>query len=764
MTALRTGTLVTERRRWTPPLLSTGYDREIALRLGERRALALIADRRCRWPAGVASALSRLTAPINDVLVVAGLGPGSWAGAPTCGELLAAMARERSAFWGWDRAQWERVVAGCDVNVRQLVIAVAYGLCGLDDLHWGIRGFKCGLFARRVFGRGPVEESVAAVQAHLDQLGYAAQLRRPHLQRALFELMLAGRSPLLQDLAEPELLIELRAREQHNARRQGVEQLARTLVDMGLLVASPFAVVPSREEWLGRSRAGERDVPGVWLEWVKRWFVTSTLSRASRHGSYFSLVKLGRWLGETHPEHADPGSWTRELAAAWVARVDQLLVGEYSQAPNTDYMRRRSGGQLSPRTKAQLIWAPRRFFSDLQEWEWIARRFDPRRAFALPRSIRTLIGPDPRVISDEVWAKLMWAGLNLTADDLPLHANKGGTGTPWYPLELVRAVAMLWLFSGLRSDEIVRLRVGAIRWQHQPDAKDGNRRVCLLEVPTNKTSTAFTKPVDPLVGDAIEAWQNLRPPHPKFTDPKTNALVDILLAYRGARLGAKYVNRVLIPLLCRKAGVPREDVRGAITGHRARATIASQLYNAKDPMSLFELQAWLGHSSPHSTQHYARITPVTLTKAYTDAGYFERNVRAIEVLLDRDAITNGHAGTGGPFEFYDLGHGYCSYTFFEQCPHRMACARCDFYIPKQSSQAQLLEARTGLQRMLVQIPLTDEERAAVESDHNAVDRLLDRLTDTPTPAGPTPRDLDTADPGRVAPHIEHRNGGADDAS
>ena len=118
----------------------------------------------------------------------------------------------------------------------------------------------------------------------------------------------------------------------------------------------------------------------------------------------------------------------------------------------------------------------------------------------------------------------------------------------------------------------------------------------------------------------------------------------MLLAYRGARLGEKYINRVLVPLLCRKAGVPREDVRGAITSHRARATIATQLYNAKDPMSLFELQAWLGHCHRSSTQHYARITPLTLTKAYTDAGYFARNVRTIEVLLDRDAITNGQAG------------------------------------------------------------------------------------------------------------------------
>ena len=56
----------------------------------------------------------------------------------------------------------------------------------------------------------------------------------------------------------------------------------------------------------------------------------------------------------------------------------------------------------------------------------------------------------------------------------------------------------------------------------------------------------------------------------------------------------------------------------------------------------------------------------------------------------------------------------------------MACARCDFYLPKESSEAQLLEAKDGLQRMLVEIPLTENERAAVEGDHDAVERLIDR--------------------------------------
>src|SRR6201988_2815955 len=158
-------------------------------------------------------------------------------------------------------------------------------------------------------------------------------------------------------------------------------------------------------------------------------------------------------------------------------------------------------------------------------------------------------------------------------------------------------------------------------------------------------------------------------------------------------------------------------------------------------MTLFELQAWLGHRSPASTQHYAKITPNTLSRAYNDAGYFARNVRTIEVLVDRDAVTTGTAANGQPWQHYDLGHGYCGYSFFEQCPHRMACARCDFYTPKDSTTAQLLEAKDNLQRMLASIPLTDDERAAVDNDQAALDTLLNRLTDVPTPAGPTPREI-----------------------
>jgi hypothetical protein len=61
--------------------------------------------------------------------------------------------------------------------------------------------------------------------------------------------------------------------------------------------------------------------------------------------------------------------------------------------------------------------------------------------------------------------------------------------------------------------------------------------------------------------------------------------------------------------------------------------------------------------------------------------------------------------------------------------------------PKGSTTAQLLEAKDHLQQMLVAIPLTEEERAVVEEGAQALDRLLARLADVPTPTGQMPHQL-----------------------
>ena len=264
--------------------------------------------------------------------------------------------------------------------------------------------------------------------------------------------------------------------------------------------------------------------------------------------------------------------------------------------------------------------------------------------------------------------------------------------------------------------------------------------MCFLDVPVNKTSTAFTKPVDSMVGEAINRWEKVRPAQSKLTDEKTGESVDFLFLDRMRHVSPGYLNDTIIPMLCRKAGIPAQDVRGNITSHRARSTIASQLFNAKEPMTLFELQQWLGHSTPAATQHYAKITPTKLAKSYADAAYFARNLRAIDVLIDQDLVKSGRAADES-WKFFDLGHGFCTYDFFDQCPHRMACAKCAFYLPKGSTKAQLLEAKTNLLRLRQEIPLSDIELAAVNEGLDAYEALINKLSEVPTPAGPTPREL-----------------------
>ena len=241
-----------------------------------------------------------------------------------------------------------------------------------------------------------------------------------------------------------------------------------------------------------------------------------------------------------------------------------------------------------------------------------------------------------------------------------------------------------------------------------------------------------------IVGEAVAAWEALRPAQLPFRDRKTGQAVHYLFAWRGRRLGEQYLNHVLIPLLCRKAGVSRRDARGNITSHHARSAIANQLFNAKEPMTLFELKAWLGHASLETTQHHVTVSPTRLAKSFADADYFRRNVRMVEVLIDQEAVSRGAAAAGAPWLYYDLGHGYCTYDYFEQCPHRMACARCSFYLPKGSKQAHLLEGQANLRRMLQEIPLRDEERAAVEEGVAAHEHLLARLAATPPPDGGPP--------------------------
>jgi integrase len=725
---------------WQWPVDITRYDRSPRLTPSEARALTLIGDEVRAWPhrsrQGAAwRAVERLLRPLADVraIVLSQTRRQHRCADAAVAAILRECAHKQSAYWGWSPSTWVRILGATqrdfravhpvwvDRQVRHYLIALPYLLGCLTDLR-PLGNYQRVALAEKVFGPARVQAIVTRVATVLDGWGYQNAQAGRAFPRILCETLLLNRSPRLQDLS-PTLLDDLR-RTAGSEKHSGLHQLQRALAALGLMDAPAAPVVP---------RPAVEGVAPSWQGWAQRWETTSTLTAATRRHVRLCLLKAGRWLGVEHPSIQEPAAWSRELCAAYVAAVDRMRVGDYAQ--RRDPIRERLGTPLSPRSKEAYLGALRQFFRDVQEWGWIPRRFDPTRALATPRTVKALIGPAPRVIADDVWAKLLWAGLHLEPSDLAPSAR----ARHGYPAELVRTLAVTWLFTGLRSDEIARLRVGCIRWHTPPDGRPDP--VCLLDVPAHKTGTPFTKPVDPLVGRAIDAWETVRPTQPRLLDPRTGERVALLFCLRAKRVARHYINQALIPALCRKAGVPRTDARGRITSHRARSTIASQLYNAKEPMTLFELQAWLGHRSPQSTQHYTQITPTRLAQAYADAGYFGRNLRTIDVLIDRAAVQTGAAAAGTPWQYFDLGHGYCTYNFFEQCPHRMACARCDFYLPKASTRAQLLEAKASLQHMRTTIPLTEAEQAAVDDGANAVERLLTRLADVPTPAGPTPRQI-----------------------
>jgi len=719
---------------WRWPVDLDGYDRTPVLAAAEREALTAVGVLR-DWRAGQGGEweiIGRLVRPLADARIALDVRSPRQARIAdrAVSELLSDTLARGETYWAWSAETWIAVL-GRDQrsffaahprwdrgDLRQHMIAIAYLLRRLDDLSM-LGRFERETLALKVFGRPRVTTAVTAVTEVLAGWGYADYGAGSGIHRVLCEALLESRSPLLGDVTV-EVLEKLRQRFGPGS-RANLHQVHRALAALALI---PGPVPPDAPPatLIGGDPA--------WSAWVLRWEAMSTLTPSTRRHARGTLLKVGRWLAAEHPHIREPSQWTRQTCASAVAAVDRMRVGDY--VARRDALHGRAGKPLAARSKNDYLSVLRQFFRDCAEWDWIPRRFDPGRALATPRSVMALIGPEPRVIADDRWAKLLWAGLNLEQADLPAGRQ--------YPLEMVRALALAWLFSGLRGNEIVRLRLGCVRWQSQA-GQSGEDAVCLLDVPAHKTGTCFTKPVDPLLGRALIAWKAARPAQPHLVDRRTGDRVALLFSYRAKRVATQYLNVGIIPALCRKAGIPTGDARGRITSHRARSTIASHLYNAKDPMSLFELQAWLGHRSPQSTQSYAAITPTTLARAYSDAGYFARNLRTIEVLVDRDAVASGAAGSGSPWQFYDLGHGLCTYSFFEQCPHRMACARCDFYVPKASSKGQLLEAKDNLQRLLVEIPLTEGERAAVEDGQEALGRLLACLTDVPTPAGPTPRAL-----------------------
>lgn len=507
------------------------------------------------------------------------------------------MHRRKGSFWGWTEAQWIETIGTSppvfcahhsliDDTVRPYLAALAYLLeCFRDVASLGIINHVN--LARHVFGASRVNAAIRQAVDMTTAWGFGKCVAAD-LRTTIGVLLLANRSANLKDITVP--FLEQQRRLATNGRRSAsLLNLSRVLLTLGYTgTALPYFPESNKPKTVGDVREG---VPVEWVQWVERWRATSTVQPTTRRTCCEYLFKCGRWLAKVHPECSSPKAWTREIAADWVPTVSRMKIGDWMQADHK-YHRQRIGKPLGASTKGTHLSSLSAFFRDCQEWEWIPRRFDPRRCFAIARSIRALLAPNPRIIADDVWAKLLWAGVNLAASDLPVKPRQK---CHYYPLEMVKAVTIVWLFCGLRMDEIRRLRTGCVL---SSKASDDFTAVCTVAVPANKTSAAFIKPVDQLVGEAVKGWEAVRPPQPLTVDAKTGELVDFLFMFRGKRMADRYINETLILILCHKAGIPKADAKGNITSHRARSTIASQLFNAKEPMHFSSCKSGLDTSGP----------------------------------------------------------------------------------------------------------------------------------------------------------------------
>lgn len=699
--------------------------------------------------------LSRLTDPLRAALnhICANYNYTPSAQAGTTGQIMLDIAghmhKRRDTYWQWELDDWVSVATSHRVS-RTILAAVGYLLCR-TPLHRERRlNTHPTFFAELIFGVSGFRKAIAPVISQLGEWGYSVNgvalgtTERPKYPRELICAVLAyamldARSPQLEDITL-EVLEGVRSRESvSESMRNYCYPASLALHHLGYL-EQPLTQCSKTWMTSGRDKSLYADMSSDWIFWIKKWDELAVTAPSTKAQIRNQAQSIGRWLFANHPEITHPDQWTPEIAAEWVRTVDQGVIGQWSY--RTDNMiSSHLGKPLAPRTKAHMLSSTRAFFMFLKQKKLIALPdLDVDIDLATPRSIKRLIGPDPRDIKQAVWMKLVWASLNLTNDDCE------GMG---YPLEFIRAIAVVWTHCGLRNDEIIRLPVGCVR--EVSDAVDEgmveglgkkpSELICILHVPLNKTSTEFSKPVGKVVAEKIREWEAVRPAQPAKLDRKSSDMVHFLFSYRAARVGRHFINNSLIPLLCRKAGVSIEDVPGKkITSHRGRASAATWYYNTRYGMTLEELQSWLGHANINSTRSYVRPSPVKQSKRFAQ---MHANSYMVEVLVDTDSIMSGRAAQGEPWQFFPLGNDdFCSNPFYAQCPHRMACAKCSFHVPANSQKAPSLRAKQSIQRMLVEMPLDEEERAAAEGSVEALDMLVGKLKDVKTPDGRTPRQIE----------------------
>src|SRR5260221_1151165 len=756
---------------WAIPIVPENYDRR-PFPDEERWALTQIGNRQlapssAQWRTA-RNLLVRLDQPIFDVFQ---LRHGKRKLAEGVNDVYRVTRQEMydrdKTFWEWSPAEWNDVLGPTHAafvakqgkrlgKVRTTLLDVAYLLGNMSDLRVAEMSQLAANSANVYFGTELMSQQCQRMLETLQGLGYGhGEVNLQRIRHALSLLFMLKRSPYLEDISEA-LLADLGTenRELHHASYQ----IALGLQQMGILAPQPPKSASPSSPF---NPSPHFDVSGMapeWSAWCLAWYERVVdLTPRTRQAYAWHLLRVGRWLHQHAPQVCTPEQWTEDLALRIRSDLFSWKVGQYGSRMGQDLLKRREDfcQPLGAGGITHYYTVLSRFFSDLTRRAHTvngepARRikldFNPKECFALPEHLRREPdNADPRDIDLRVWARLTIAAATLSQNDLPSNAR--------YPLSLYRALALLWVTSARRPNELVRLRLDCVRedWEPEmldehgfpleknalstPDKSDSpetmntkTTKLCYLYIPAGKSRGLFWIWIPSYVADAIAILKMERPGHQdQMLDEKDPNPVTYLLCCKNHVVSRNFINRALIPALCKRADVSREDARGRITGHRGRSTRLTLL--RRNGVGLDDLAEYAGHADSRTIRRYARQNPLQLHRIIQDADDVSR---IIEGVIDLQAAAEGLPALRW-FIGYDADGEpmYCANQLYITCPHRLDCERCGMFIGVE--RARLL--RQGEQTLPIssKAPMTPLEKCVVKGDQEGAEACRTALRQVPAP-------------------------------
>lgn len=329
------------------------YDRS-PLAPEERAALEYVAG--CRGGGRLVrnyAALERLVRPLREAATFTSARSVTYHNLRK--QLFRQMHRRSKTFWEFSEEEWTETITLSKHGTKRCALVVGYLLGGISGSRLLELDHKPTVTARKALGEEAVEAAVSWLSRATEGWGYE---RRggglEHLEAALCRALLLRGSPRPEEVNDETIGVLLGSGRSAQLRKS-VRLLSRVLYAMGV----PVWPMPDPRD--GKTAPRTAGLPGdrispQWSRWADRWRDAST--QESREHTHMYLLKIGRWLAQSHTDVTSPEQWDQKLAVEYVAAVDRMKTGDWG----SEWARlnpHRAGKPSMPRSKDQQLRAPR---------------------------------------------------------------------------------------------------------------------------------------------------------------------------------------------------------------------------------------------------------------------------------------------------------------------------------------------------------------------------------------------------------------------